>query len=87
MYSFPKIDWSNTAKETKYLNSLILKYTSIEEVDIDFCGDSETGQSMVNRMNDQIVNGIHDTSLCVSGPSTDKQQKLKKDRGGPHLRN
>ena len=29
MYSFPKIDWSNTVNQTKYLNSLSLKCTSI----------------------------------------------------------
>ena len=52
MYSFPKIDWSNTVNQTKYLNSLSLKCTSIEEVNIDLYGDSETPQSMVNRMND-----------------------------------
>ena len=42
MYSFPKIDWSNTVNQTKYLNSLNLKCTSIEEVNMDLCGDAET---------------------------------------------
>ena len=77
MYSFSKIDWSNTVNQTKYLNSLSVKCTSIEEVNIDLCGDSETAQSMVNRMNDQIVSSIHDASICVAGPSTDKPKQLK----------
>ena len=33
---------------------------------------------MVNRMNDQIVNSIRDASICVAGPSTNKQQHLKR---------
>ena len=67
VYSFSKIDWCNTVNQTKYLNSLNLKCTTIEEVNIDLCGDSETTQSMVNRMNDQIVSSIHDASICVAG--------------------
>ena len=32
---------------------------------------------MVNRMNDQIVSSIHDASICVARPSTDKAKQLK----------
>ena len=77
VYSFPKIDWSNTVNQTKYLNSLNIKCTSIEEVNIDLYCDSENAQSMVNRMNGQTVSSIHDAIICVAGPSTNKQQHLK----------
>ena len=35
VYLFPKIDWSNTVNQTKYLNTLNMKCTSIEEVNIE----------------------------------------------------
>ena len=62
--SIPRIDWSKETNRIKYLNSLNKKSEYIDEVNIDLCGNAETAQILVNKMNQQIVNCIQD-AYCL----------------------
>ena len=61
------------SKETNRIKYCLNKKSEyIDEVNIDLCGNdlcgnAETAQILVNKMNQQIVSCIQDTCVCAAG--------------------
>ena len=77
--SIPRIDRSKETNRIKYLNCLNKKSEYIDEVNIDLCGNAETAQILVNKMNQQIVNCIQDSSICAAGKTSNKPKTIKRN--------
>ena len=81
--SIPRIDWSKETNRIKYLNCLNKISEYIDEVNTDLCGNAETAQILVNKINQLIVNYIQDGLVHVCAAEKKTSNNLKTIKRNP----